>query len=94
MALNSKNNDDPTNFHSLLDKVVCSTETKTCMSLECAKCNESVDTFSIFPLSEEQSEDIKFYQWEQNEDNHTEKTLNYGDYGEVLICFKHSFKVF
>ena len=54
-----------------------------CMSLECAKCNETVDKFSIFPLSEEQSEDIKFHQWERNEDNHTEKTLNYGDSGEV-----------
>ena len=82
MALNSENNDVLTDFHSFLKKVVCSTENKTCMSLECAKCNESVDTFSITPLPKEQSEDIRFYQWERNEDNHTEKTLNYGDYGE------------
>lgn len=34
-------------------------------------------------MSEEQSEDIKFHQWERNENNHTEKTLNYGDSGEV-----------
>ena len=84
VALNSENNDVLTDLHSFLDKVVCSTENKTCMSLECAKCNESVDTFSITPLPKEQSEDIRFYQWERNEDNHTEKTLNYGDYGEVF----------
>ena len=78
VALISKNNDVPTDFHAFLDKVVCSTEGKTSMSLECTKGNESIDTFTIF------QSDIKFYQWKQNEDNHTEKTLNYGDYGEVF----------
>ena len=90
VAPNSKNNDVPTDFHSFLDKVVCSTESKMCMSFKCAKCN-SVDMFSIFPLSEEQSEDIKFYQWEGNEDNHTEKTLSHGDYGEVFDMLKAQF---
>ena len=81
---NSKNNDVPTDFCSFLDKVASSTESKMHMSLECVEYNESVDTFSIFLLSEEQSENIKFYQWEWNEDSHTENTLNYGDYGEVF----------
>ena len=60
VALNSKNNGVPTDFHLFLDKAVCSSESKMCMFLERAKCNESVDIFSIFLLSEEQSEDIKF----------------------------------
>ena len=81
---NSKNNDVPTDFCLFLDKVASSTESKMHMSLECVEYNESVDTFSIFLLSEEQSENIKFYQWEWNEDSHTENTLNYGDYGEVF----------
>ena len=88
VALNYKKNDIPTDFHSFLDMVVCSIENKMYISLECAKCNESVGTFFIFPLSEEQSEDIKFYQREWNEGNHTEKTLNYGDYGEVFDMLK------
>ena len=65
---NSKNNDVPTDFCSFLDKVASCTESK----------------MHIFLLSEEQSENIKFYQWEWNEDSHTENTLNYGDYGEVF----------
>ena len=73
VALNSKNNDVLTDFYSFLDKVICYTESKTRMSFECAKYNESADTFSIFSLSEEQSENIIFYQWERNEDNQTLK---------------------
>ena len=55
-----------------------------CHLFECVVRNKSVDTFPIFPFSEEPSEDIKFYQYERNEDNHTEKTLSYSDSGEVF----------
>ena len=43
---------------------------------------------SAFTSAEEALEDIKFYQWEQNEENQIEKVLCYGDYCEVFEMLK------
>ena len=74
VALNSHNKEIPTDFHSFLDKVVCSAKSKKGMSLECDKCSESADMYSAFTSPEEVLEDIKFYQWQWNKENQTEKS--------------------